>query len=453
MSGTEERPRSAGAALARLIRFSVRIEAHEARAVGLAFGCNFMLLASYYILRPLRDTMATVFGVQDLQRLFTGTFVVILLCAPIFAWCASRFKLTRLLPGVFWFLLSNLVVFYLLFHSSPQSRWVAAAYFWWFSAINLILISVFWTLMADLFSAAQATRLFAFIAAGGELGAIAGPIVTRALAEAVGIDGLMMVAIAGFSIMILLVHLLVREKARLHALGEDAQRTTLDHRLPGNAWRGFKLLAKSRYLMGQAAFMVLMTWIATIFYFLQTDLIAKAYAGVASRTIAFADVDLFVNVCSAVILIFGLGRLLRRFGVTASLVLTPLIMFAACVGVILAPTFFMVQTARALQRISQYAIARPSREVLFTVVDQQSKYKAKNVIDTVVYRFGDLTAAWMQAGLRAAGFGLAGAVMLGIGVSAAWSLVAVTLGRRYEVLRRASAGLPGAAVAVPVDRL
>jgi AAA family ATP:ADP antiporter len=395
-----------------------------------------MLLGSYYILRPLRDTMATVFGVQDLQRLFTGTFIVILLCAPAYAWCASRFRLTRLLPGVFWFLLSNLLVFYLLFHAAPQSRWVAAAYYWWFSAINLILISVFWTFMADLFSASQATRLFAFIAAGGEIGAIAGPIVIRLCAEAVGIDGLMLLAIAGFALIILLVHLLVREKARLHALGQDAQKTTLDHNLPGNPWGGFRLLASSRYLMGQAAFMVLMTWIATILYFLQTDLIARAYTGVARRTIAFADVDLFVNVCSAVILIFGLGRVLRRFGVTASLLLTPLIMCAACVGIILAPTFLMVQTARALQRITQYAIARPSREVLFTVVDQQSKYKAKNVIDTVVYRFGDLTAAWMQAGLRAAGSGLLGAVTLGVGVSAAWGVVAIALGRRYESMRR-----------------
>jgi len=421
--------------LARLIGLSVKVEPHEIKALTLACLCNFMLLASYYILRPLRDTMATVFGVGELQLLFTGTFVVILLCAPVFAWAASKFKLTRFLPGVFWFLLANLCVFYALFRTTSQSHWLAAAYFWWFSAINLILISVFWTLMADLFSAGQATRLFAFIAAGGEIGAIIGPIVTTSSAESIGIDGLLLVAIAGFAIMIVLVHLLVREKERLRRSGHEAQSTTLDHSLPGNPWRGFRLLAQSPYMMGQAAFMVLMTWIATILYFLQTDLIAKTYAGVARRAIAFADVDLFVNICSAIILVFGLGRVLRRFGVTASLMLSPLIMLAACFGIILAPSFFMVQTARALQRISQYAIARPSREVLFTVVDQQSKYKAKNVIDTVVYRFGDLTAAWMQAGLRAAGFALLGAMTLGIAVSALWGLVALKLGRRYEVLR------------------
>jgi ATP:ADP antiporter, AAA family len=426
---------SSRAPLARLIALAVSVEPQETRALTLAFLCNFMLLGSYYILRPLRDTMATVFGVQELQNLFTGTFVVVLLCAPLFAWMTSRFRLTRAIPGVFWFLLSNLFIFYALFKTDPQNRWVAAAYFWWFSAINLILISVFWTLMADLFTAAQATRLFAFIAAGGEIGAIGGPIITKASAQAIGVDGLMLAAIGLFAIMILLVHLLVREKARLHALGGDIQRTTLDHRLPGNALAGFKLLSRSPFLLGQAAFMVLMTWVATILYFLQTNLIAKAYSDAARRTVAFANVDLFVNICSAIILVFGLGRVLSRFGVTASLMLTPIIMAAACCGVIMAPTFFMVQTARALQRITQYAIARPSREVLFTVLDQQSKYKAKNVIDTVVYRFGDLTAAWMQAGLRAAGLGLIGAVTLGIGVSAVWGFVAAALGRRYEALR------------------
>jgi ATP:ADP antiporter, AAA family len=200
-------------------------------------------------------------------------------------------------------------------------------------------------------------------------------------------------------------------------------------------------------MMGQAAFMLLMTWIATILYFLQADLISQAYSEVARRTIAFADVDLFVNICAAAILILGLGRVIRRFGVTASLVLSPVLMVAACLGILGAPTLFMVQTARALQRISQYAIARPSREILFTVIDQQSKYKAKNVIDTVVYRFGDLTAAWMQAGMRAGGFGIAGAVILGVGVSAAWGFVAFALGRRYEALSGARPADPIAAPA------
>jgi AAA family ATP:ADP antiporter len=424
----------ARSSLEALFRITANIEAHERRAAIFAFICNFILLGTYYVLRPLRDTMATVFGVGKLQNLFTATFVLIFLSAPLFSWFAAKVKLTRFFPGVFWFLLANLFIFYCLFRLMPQSRWVAAAYFCWFSSFNLILISVFWTLMADTFSAGQATRLYAFISAGGSLGAIFGPIITTLLAERIGVEGLLLVAIFGFSIVIILVHILMDEKKKLQAIDGDSQQTTLDHNLPGNPFRGFELLISSAYMMGQAAFILLMTWIATILYFLQTDLIARAYSALEQRTIAFADVDLFVNICSAIILIFGLNNVFRRFGVTASLVLSPIIMFIACATLIMVPTLFMVQTARAMQRISQYAIARPSREVLFTVVDQQSKYKAKNVIDTVVYRFGDLTAAWMQAAMRAGGLGFIGAVTLGVAVSAAWGFVGVGLGRRYQMI-------------------
>jgi AAA family ATP:ADP antiporter len=301
--------------------------------------------------------------------------------------------------------------------------------------------------MADLFSAAQATRLFAFIAAGGSTGAIAGPVITKAFVGKVGVDGLLLVAAAGFLVVIAIIHALIGEKEKLRAIDKEAQQTTLDHALPGNPLRGFALLFKSPFLLNQAAFMLLMTWIATIFYFLQADIIAKTFSAVEARAVAFADVDLYVNVASAVILIFGLGRILQRFGVTASLVLTPLLMMAACFGVAVAPSLLMVQTARAVQRVSLYAIARPSREVLFTVVDQQSKYKAKNVIDTTVYRLGDVTSAWMQAGLRAAGFQLLGVMTVGMAVSALWGVVAVALGRRYHALGGPRTGAPITVVA------
>ena len=431
--------------LARLLGIGAQAGAEERRAALLSFACNFVLLGSYYILRPLRDTMGTVFGADQLQNLYTGTFVVIFVFSPLFAFVATRVKLSVLLPGVFWFLLTNLLIFYALFHIAPHNRWVAASYFCWFSAINLILISVFWTLMADVYSASQATRLYAFIAAGGSLGAISGPLITRAFVERLGVDGLLLVAIAGFSVVILLVHLVMAEKTKLRALGGDVQKTTLDHNLPGNPFTGFGLLFRSLFLMGQAVFFVFMTWISTILYFLQTDLVSKAYSVIEQRTIAFADVDLYVNIGAAAILILGQGRIMQRLGVTFSLMLSPIVMVAACLALIAAPTLFMVQVARSLQRITQYGVARPSREVLFTVIDQQSKYKAKNVIDTVVYRFGDLTAAWMQTGMRMAGLGMAGVVSAAVLFSGAWGVVAWALGRRYERLRDARAPASAAA--------
>jgi AAA family ATP:ADP antiporter len=408
---------------ARVFGFVAEVEAPELRALGVAFLCHFVLLASYYILRPLRDTMATVFGVAQLQYLFTVTFVVTLACAPLYSAMASRLKLTRFLPGIFWFWLINILLFYVLFKLDPHNRVVAAAYFTWFSVSNLFIISVFWSLMADLFSAEQATRLFGVIAAGGSIGAILGPVITRLFAPRVGVSGLLLIAAAGFVLVIALVHLLMREKARLLSSGNQAQQSRLDLRLPGNPFEGFSKLLQSSFMRNQAGYMLLMTWIATIAYFLQTDLIAKSFADIEHRAQAIADIDLVVNICAAAVASLGLGRMLRRFGVTTGLLVNPLIMIVAFLGVLLWPSLLMVQALQILRRFFQYAVARPSREICFTVVEQQSRYKAKNVIDTVVYRFGDVSAAWVQAGLRAAGFGLAGAFVL-------------ALGRRYEHLRQ-----------------
>jgi AAA family ATP:ADP antiporter len=378
--------------------------------------------------------MATIFGVEQLQYLFTGTFVGTLIAAPIFGALASRIKLTRFLPGVFWFWLVNVIGFYFLFRTMADNPWVAGGYYIWFSVTNLFMISVFWSLMVDLFSAQQATRLFGVIAAGGSIGAIAGPAITRFFVSAVGLSGLLLIAAAGFVVVILLIHLLMREKERLRMQGDEVQQSTLDHDLGGNAFDGFSTIFKSAYLLNQAAFMLLMTWIATIAYFLQTDLIAQAFTNVSDRAKAIADIDLVVNICSALILTFGLGRFVKRFGVTWGLLLNPLFMVIAFIGIALSPSLLMIQAMQVVRRVSQYAIARPTREICFTVVPQESRYKAKNVIDTVVYRFGDLSAAWMQAGLKVMGFGMASVLTMAVLLSGLWGVVAVAMGRRYEKL-------------------
>jgi len=309
----------------------------------------------------------------------------------------------------------------------------------WFSVANLFMISVFWSLMVDLFSPAQATRLFPVITAGGSLGAIAGSVVTHALARQLDLPGLLLAAAGGFAVVILLVHLLIREKERLRRLHDPVQPTTLDHDLGGSALEGFVRLFRTAILRHQALFMLLMTWVATIAYFLQTDVIARSFTDIPSRTRAIADMDLVVNICSAGVLIFGLSRFVRRYGVTAGLVASPLLMVLAFLALLASPTLLVIQATQILRRVTQYSIARPSRELCFTVVEQESRYRAKNVIDTLVYRLGDLSAAWVQAGLRAAGSGIGGIVALGIAACALWGQAAVALGRRYERLRGAPA--------------
>lgn len=420
-----------------LPKLVANVEPHERKALVLAFLCNFVLLGSYYILRPVRDAMATVFGVEQLQNLFTGTLLLTLLCSPLFAWLTDTFKLSRVLPGVFWFLILDLLGFCLWFSATPESRSLAAGFFWWFSVVNLFMISVFWSLMVDTFTPAQAARLLPAVTAGGSLGAIAGPLVASLFVKSVGVSGLLVLAASGLAIVIALVHWLMREKRRLQEAHEETQASTMDHELRGTLFDGFRALFTSPYLMNQAVFMMLMTWIATVGYFLQTELVARSLATISERTQALADIDLVVNVCSALVAMFGLSRFITRFGVTGSLVLNPILMVVSFVLMALSPTLLMLQAMQTLRRVTQYAIARPSREICFTVVDQESRYKAKNVIDTVVYRFGDLAAAWVQAGLRTMGFGMGGALALGVLASGIWGLSARALGRQYERRRAA----------------
>jgi AAA family ATP:ADP antiporter len=433
--------RSAVAWSSRLLRLTAEVGPEELRAVALAFAAHFLLLGSYYVLRPVRDTVATVFGVGQLQTLFTATFIGSLIGSPIYTWLASRLRLTRLLPGVFWFWLSNVVAFQLLFHALPQNRWVAGGYYVWFSVTNLFMVSVFWSLMVDLFSAPQATRLFALIAAGGELGAIAGPLLTRSLAQRLGLDGLLLLAAAGLLCVIVLLHWLMREKARQRARPSPFQHSQLERSLAGNPFAGFAELFKSRYSMLQAGFILLLSWVNTVAYFYQTDLVAHAFSALAARAQALADIDLAVNVATALILLFGLGRIMQRFGVTGALLLNPLLMIGAFIAVLAAPTLLSIQAIQVVRRVAQYAIARPAREVCFTVVEQSSRYKTKNVIDTVVYRFGDLSSAWMQTGLRLAGLGMAASAAMGIAASLLWLANGAALGSLFERLRRKPAAV------------
>ncbi|MGH8260831.1 MAG: NTP/NDP exchange transporter, partial [Steroidobacteraceae bacterium] len=340
--------------IAQVLTRAVRAEPRERRAVALAALCYFALFASYYILRPVRDTIATVFGVGDLQLLFTGTFVGSLIASPLYAALASRIPIQRLLPGVFWFWLVNILAFDALLHALPHSMVVAGAYYVWFSVVNLFMISVFWSLLADLFTPGQSARLFPLIAAGGSLGAIAGPLITRLAVSAIGLGGLLVVAAGGFLLVIGLFHLLMREKAALRRGGE-AQRSTLDHPLPGNPFEGFGEVLRSAYSRNQAAFLFLMTWVNTIAYFFQTEIIANAFGAVAGRAIAVADIALAVNICAAVVLIGGVARFIQRFGVTGGLVANPIIMIPAFVVIALSPTLFMIQALQVVRSVSQFA--------------------------------------------------------------------------------------------------
>jgi len=420
--------------LARLFRSMAAIEPIELKAVVLSMLYFFFLFGSYSVVKPVRDVMGTVYGMSHIQELFTGTFIASFLFAPLYSGLASRIRLSTFLPWVYGFVAVSILGFYALFaFGAAQDRWVAAAFYIWVSTFNMLIISVFWTFMADIFSRTQAKRLFGFIAAGGTLGGIAGPAIATFLVKRVGNDNLMLISAAGFLITAVLVAMLAREKQKLVASDAEAQRTTLNHRLGGNPFDGFKLLVRSPYLLLLALFLLLMTWISTIVYIQLGDLITKAFASREARTQAYAAIDLAVNSSAVLIQLFGTGRIISRFGVKSGLLLNPVIMVIAFLAIVFSPVLMVLGGIQIIRRVAEYAVAKPTREMLFTVVDQESRYKAKNVIDTVVYRFGDVSSAWISSFILP--FGVAGLAIFGAIVSAAWFPIAYALGRRYEDVR------------------
>jgi AAA family ATP:ADP antiporter len=420
--------------LARFFKSAAVIESFEMRAVVLSMVFFFLLFGSYSIVKPVRDAMGTVYGMANIQELFTGTFIASFLFAPLYSFFASRIKLSIFLPCVYGFIAASIVAFYLLFEAEGvQDRMVAAAFYVWVSTFNILIISVFWTFMADIFSRTQAKRLFGFVAAGGTIGGIVGPLLATVLVKSVGNNNLMLISALGFVLTALLVRMLAAEKQRMAAAGVEAQQTSLDRRLVGNPFDGFKLLFASKYLLLLALFLLLMTWISTIVYIQLGDLITKAFDSREARTQAYATIDLIVNSAAVFIQLFGTGRIISRFGVTTGLLVNPVIMVIAFLAVLLSPVLMVLAGIQILRRVAEYAVAKPTREMLFTVVDQESKYKAKNVIDTVVYRFGDVSSAWVSSFILP--FGIGGMAIFGAIVAAIWFPVAWLLGKRYESVR------------------
>lgn len=430
-----ERPMISDRLASRFFGAATRIEPAEQRAALLSFLFLFLVMFSYQVLKPIRDALGTVYGTDKLEHLFTATFVGTIVVAPIYAWIASRIKLKTLIPWVYGFLVVNILIFYGLFESNPESRLLAAGFYVWLSVANMFVISVFWSFMSDVWSKDQSKRLFGFIAAGGSVGAAVGPAITAAVVTQVGTGTMMLLSAAGFGLAIVITRILVRHKDAEKADGVDAQPTTLNRKLGGNPLSGFSLLLKSPYLLLIAAFILFMTWISTIVYFQQAEFISKAFASKEERTRAFALVELIVNIGAIAIQLFGTSRLVSRFGVTAGLLFNPILMVLAFIAVALSPMLMVLMSVQVIRRISEYAVARPSREMLFTVVDQETKYKAKSVIDTVVYRAGDLSAAWAQAGLAAMGWGVAAVALFGAAVAAIWGTIAYALGHRFERIR------------------
>ncbi|MGX1186985.1 AAA family ATP:ADP antiporter [Pseudomonas sp. F-14 TE3623] len=405
----------------------VKVLPSERTALMLGFAFHFCVLASYYLVRPLRDALGLEGGADKLQWLFTATFVVMLLMVPLFGALVSRLPAMRFVPLIYRLIALSMLVFGVLIAQRIAPVTVGRVFFVWISIYNLFIVSIFWSVLVDRFSSEQGRRLFGFIAAGGTLGTFIGPLLAATMATNLGPVALTVAAAVLLECAVRCYRALLSRTA-----SQSGSRWLDERRMGGSMLAGVTLILRSRYLMGLVLFMLLHTSAATLLYFEQGRIVAGSYADVASRTQFFAVVDLIVSALTLLFQLLLTAPLIRLIGIGGALVALPLATIMAFSAMALAPVPATVALAQGLRRAVEFAIVRPAREVLWTVVSREEKYKAKNVIETLVYRGGDAASGWLSAGLTAlgAGFGLVAVVIMPF--AGLWGWLCLWLARRQE---------------------
>jgi len=431
-----ETPRNAaedGGILYAWLRRLIDVRRHEVPALAWAWLYIFAVLSSYYIMRPIREQMGVAGGVHNLQWLFTGTLVGMLLLNVPFAYLVKKLPRSRFIPLTYRFFALNILVFAAVLHyaTPEQTVWIGRVFFIWISIYNLFVVSVFWALIVDLFSSEQGKRLFGFIAAGATVGAITGSGVTASLARHVPVPLLLIGSVILLEVAVFAVRRLSKLSSSLH------QHPSQDRVVGGSIWAGITHPFKSPYLLGLSLFILLFAITATFLYFEQAAIVKANFAGRGAQTAFFASIDLVVNVITLVVQIFFTGRIVRWLGVGITLALLPALTFFGFAALAFIPALSSLVIFQILRRSSDYAIARPTREVLYTVLPREDRYKAKSFIDTVVYRGGDQVGAWTYAGFAALGLGTSAIAFVAILLAALWFLNGLWLGRSQEKLAAA----------------
>lgn len=380
-------------------------------------------------------------GIENLQWLFTATFVVMLVVVPAYGAAVKQLSRHILLPSVYVFCIINLLIFFLFIHNGLYIEIVARIFFVWLSVFNLLIVSVFWSFMADLFNHEQAGRLFGFIAAGGSAGAIAGPLITTTLAVSIGTAYLLLIAAAFLTIAVVCISRIIRwtkqeEEQGYHVAKHVTKTNTVTHgsdsAIGGSVIAGFKQVIKSRYLLGIALYIWLFTTLSTFLYFEQAYIVKNAFDDSAQRTAVFARIDLAVNTLTVLLQLLLTSRIVERFGMSITLAIVPAFLIAGFGALSVAPILSVIMLVQIIRRAGNYAIAKPGREMLFTVLSREQKYKAKNVIDTLVYRGGDALSGWIFAGLSGYGLSLAAIALLAIPIAILWLLTGLWLGKKQS---------------------
>jgi ATP:ADP antiporter, AAA family len=424
----------------------------ELRAALWSFVYFFCLLAAYYVLRPIRDEMANQVGRDNLAQLFTYVFVTMLVVVPVFGWLTARFARKKLLPWLYAFFAVNLVGFFFWMQAGggEQARLTGQVFYVWVSVFNLFVISVFWSFMADLYDTEQAKRLYGFISAGGTAGALTGPTITSTMVEGLGPKNLMLVS-AAFLVVAIVSIARLRAWERTQDADPAARARNAREEVPmgGSIWAGLRDVITNPYLLGICIFLFAYSMLSTLLYFQQVELLPQAIKSSTERTQLLARVDLAVNVLVLAIQVFAFGKLIEKLGTRFMLVAMPIASVAGFVAMAAMPTLATLVAFGVVRRAGEYAISKPARETLFNVLPAEQKYKAKNVIDTLVHRTGDWLSTLIFTGLTKQGLTMAHLSVIAVPIALGWWGVAHWLGGQARARESTRVDVtPGSATAL-----
>jgi AAA family ATP:ADP antiporter len=429
-------PSPAGSLLQRTLARACDIRPQETRATLASFLLVLVLMGSYYILRPLRDAMASDWTDAEVSWLWTFTFIFSAVAVSLYGGAVTRIRVQRLVPSVYGFFAASFILFYLGTQGLADRTLLDKSFYVWISLFSLFHISVFWSFMADTFSKPQATRLFGFVGAGASIGAIGGPAFAAFLVGDMGTDPLLLVAsmlvVLTLPIIIWIQHLKVTDLRNEQVGASDKDFDFIG----GNPLAGFSEFFNSRYLLAIGLFIFFYTSIGSFVYFELKNLLADYDR--ETRSQIWASIDLAVNTLTVLVAAFATGRIAKHMGLSFTLASVPVLIGAGMLLLAAAPMVSVVVAVQIVRRAGNYAISRPAREMLFTAVDREVRFKAKPVIDIVIYRGGDMLNAWAFTALtQGLGLGLGAVAASGAGIATLWAVTGIYLGRQFHEMTAA----------------